>query len=189
VTEPLVPEVVEQPIKVLRKKKGGGFMISHQPRKPGPEPKGESLVQAQCFEHYYALGEKRTFNAVSDKFKKSTSALAEWSMKFGWKDRIMARDKEVASRLRYETEEQTIERRKNVLAIIDYCIANKLEKDTEGKIIGVKGIDFKSVAELQAFIDLAEKILNPGAVTSGAKVTAGSQGQQQGQKIIINIEK
>ncbi len=193
-TDPLVPEVVdskkffvdsEGKLRKLRKK----YSISSSKKKTEPLPEG--LIHTQAFEYYYALGDKRTLDQVAEKFDIAIGSARSWCSKFGWQKRVVDREREVASRLRYETEEETINRRKNVLAIIDGCISNKIVRDETGKITGVTGIDFKRVSELTEFLELAERILHPGGVIAATQKNGGKDKDKDGggAKILINITK
>ena len=184
----MVPDVVvpaEKP--KLRKKRGGrGFTVAT----PRPKrPVVESVVQAQAFEYYYSLGPTRTAQQVAEKFSFTINQVERMSRNFRWVARCQEREKEVAARLRYETEDETINRRRNILKIIDYCIESKLIRNEEGKIIGVDGITFKNVAEMTQFLELAERILHPGGMIAATQKQNGKEKNDGGTKILINITK
>ena len=140
----------------------------------------ETLKHTKAFEYYYSLGDERTLTQVGKKFKVSGGTLGKWSAKFKWGDRVQARDKAIGVRLKYESDKDTTETRRNILKIIRTLVTNALVEDEDGNV-KIKGIEIKSIAELQAAYALTEMILNPG---SGSIGDSG-----KGNHVLVQIQK
>jgi len=139
----------------------------------------ENLTHKKAFEYYYNLGDERNHIKVGKHFKVVPGTIASWSRKYGWVARVQARDKEIGDRLKYESEADTTETRKNILTIIRTLVKNSLEIDEEGNV-KIKGLGLKNIGEMREAYELAERILNPDAVQDGIK------GANQ---VLVNIQK
>lgn len=124
---------------------------------PSEKPK-----QREAFEAYYRLGdEKRSLKLLAETNEYSIQTLSAWSKKFKWVERVKALNDEAANNLNYESIEDTMDMRRNILTLNRKLVEGMLEKDTEGKVVGVKGLKVKSVSDLHSVLELSDKILHP----------------------------
>jgi hypothetical protein len=56
----------------------------------------ERAHHARAFEHYYGLGEQRSYDRVAAEFSVAASTVKLWARSFGWQDRVKERDLVVA---------------------------------------------------------------------------------------------
>lgn len=101
--------------------------------------KGESMLHIEAFEYYYALGNKRNWEAVAKEFNKSPRTIASWGTKFGWRERIKMRDIEVSKKLVQQTTAQAIDEKLKYRKVIKLAMA-KLIKEIQSDDFKTKGI-------------------------------------------------
>jgi len=116
----------------------------------------ENPEQVAAFEYYCALGRKRSYKKVAEKFEVSKKTIAEWAQKFDWQRRIEKRNREINSELEKEVKkrnmahkEELIEDVENALKIIRTSISENL------KLIKNKKIEFEEIKSTKQFVQLA----------------------------------
>jgi len=140
----------------------------------------ETLRHKKAFEYYYSLGDERTLTQVGKEFKVSSATITKWSGRYDWVERVITRDNAIGERLKYETDAETTETRRNILKIIRTLVKNMITEDDKGNF-AIQGIKLKNIAEMREAYELSEKILNPNASGDG-----NGEGKQQ---IQVNITK
>jgi transposase len=98
------------------------------------------LVQAEkdhnkkAFEVYYALGPKRSQEAVAKKLGMSVSTIKNWSRSFNWRGRVAERDAEVAREIANKTITDEVSRRKRNLQIVNMSLVQLAKSIAAGKL-------------------------------------------------------
>lgn len=138
----------------------------------------ETLKNKKAFEYYYSLGDDRNLTKVGKKFSMAPATITKWSSKFDWAERVIARDASIGERLKYETDEETTQTRRDILKVIRTLVGKMIDEDEDGNVI-VKGIVLKNIAEVREAYELTERILNPGK--------GDGDGREGGAKQMIQV--
>jgi uncharacterized protein YjcR len=72
----------------------------------------------RAFEHYYGLGEQRSYERVASELGVAPSTVKLWARSFGWRDRLRERDLEVAREVAGRTLTDEVSRRERSLQIV-----------------------------------------------------------------------
>lgn len=112
----------------------------------------EKDVHVRAFEAYFELGPARSLTKLSQRLGVSRSALRDWSIAFGWQERINERERDVArvmaSRsIRTEAEDRLKQRQIVQLALV--TVARQL---AEGRIRGTLA-DLDRLIRLERFLE------------------------------------
>lgn len=107
--------------------------------------------QKLAFEHYYALGPKRSYKRVADKFKVAPSTVKSWGRSFDWRGRIAERDAQVAREVATRTLNDEVSLRKRSLQIVQMSIVQLAKSIAQGKVRMTLG-DLDKLIRLEAFL-------------------------------------
>ena len=91
----------------------------------------ERLDQREAFEYYYSLGEGRTLLKVAEHIGKSHRTLMDWSVKFGWKERVIQYDVEAQQKLKDRTIKSVVEEKANYRKLIKAMVGQVAKDFTE----------------------------------------------------------
>lgn len=94
----------------------------------------ESELQNNVFEYYYALGKGRSLGKVAEKFEVKLSTVEHWSNYFGWRDRIMDRQNEIARELARDIIRDAVKDRKEYREFIKSLINKGVERFNNEKL-------------------------------------------------------
>jgi transposase len=128
----------------------------------------------QAFEVYYALGLKRTYQAVADKFGVSTSTIKNWSRSFGWRKRIADRDATMTRQTIDQVCRQGVEENERYLRIVQTALMRSVRDIAEGKV----------KVRMQ---DLEKLILFDERLRRGANSTVDHRGQPVPGRVVIYL--
>lgn len=107
----------------------------------------ESARQAKAFDLYYTLGEKRSYEAVSDRIGVSKTSVYKWAKMFNWQDRVKKRDEEIVQRIYEESNKDIIKSVSRYRQIINASIESFV-KAKNGQIPLKSSMDFIKLVEL-----------------------------------------
>jgi hypothetical protein len=121
-----------------------------------PEKETRTLVKEQAhqekaFEYYFALGEKRSYAKLAQKFEVSLSTAKLWGRSFRWKERIRERDAQVARELASRAINDEVSRRERSLQIVQLALVQLAKAIAEGKVKMTMG-DVDKLIRLEAFL-------------------------------------
>ena len=105
----------------------------------------------RAFEHYYALGEQRSYERVSAEFSVAPSTMKLWARSFAWQDRVRERDLEVAREVADRTVTGEIDRRERSLQIVHMALVQLAKAIAEGDI-RMTLADLDKLIRLEAFL-------------------------------------
>jgi uncharacterized protein YjcR len=94
-------------------------------------------MHAEAFEYYLALGAKRSYKAVAEKFGCSVVAVQGWASSFGWKDRVLDRERQIIEEMVAFTNAEVV---KTKLKYGD-IISEAIEKAMKDNVIQIKSVD------------------------------------------------
>ena len=86
----------------------------------------------RAFEHYYGLGEQRTYERVAGEFFVASSTVKLWARSFGWQSRIRERDLEIARDVAGRTLNDEVTRRERSLQIVHMAMVQLAKAIAEG---------------------------------------------------------
>ena len=72
----------------------------------------------RAFEHYFALGERRSYERVAAEFSVGSSTVKLWARSFNWQERMRERDLEIARNVAGRTMSDEVMRRERSLQIV-----------------------------------------------------------------------
>jgi hypothetical protein len=123
--------------------------------------RAETADQAATFAYYYSMGDGRSLRKLRQSWgnvgsdRKSTPALStleNWSSWFNWQQRIIIKDKAVADGIDFRTTKSIVDRKAELLELVDSLIDSCFERDKNGKPVLKLQIekprDFKEAVEL-----------------------------------------
>jgi hypothetical protein len=61
--------------------------------------KATEKTRREAFEHYYSLGEGRSYAMVAERFGRSVVTIGTWAAKYSWREKILEREEEIDKRL------------------------------------------------------------------------------------------
>lgn len=128
------------------------------------KPKRETALILKAFEHYYKLGERRTFTLVAKEFKKSIQAVNMWAKTFKWKSRTEEMDRNVLDKSLEGFDKVLIKVKKENLKIIQAAkislVAEMKRLQAKGRNFPVTLTDFEKLAKLELLMlgDPTERI-------------------------------
>jgi hypothetical protein len=105
----------------------------------------------RAFEHYYALGEQRSYERVASEFSVATSTVKLWARSFGWQERARERDLEIAREVADRTTSGEIDRRERSLQIVHMALVQLAKAIAEGDIRMTMS-DLDKLIRLEAFL-------------------------------------
>lgn len=131
----------------------------------------ESIRHIQAFEYYYSLGETRTYNEVSKKFKVCLNSVNRWGKNFKWQKRVEERNRAITKKLTKITDKGIIKEARIVLQtkiearlliekyikIIDKSLSGILRKD---EVTGEEslGVQITNTTDIEKMISALEKL-------------------------------
>lgn len=108
----------------------------------------ETLRHKDAFEFYYALGEKRSYKQVAERFGTSKTTVYNWANRYNWAERIEQRDIEIARQLEQKTNTTITNEKARYRTIIKRAIHQFAKKLDQGDV------DISSVNDLDKLIKL-----------------------------------
>jgi len=119
----------------------------------------ETQRHRDAYEHYYALGEKRSCPQVAQKFAVSTNSVKKWRKAFNWQEKIVIRDTEIARGVEAKVTKSNIDARakavndiQNLTGLVWAAIETAFPKDEKtGK--RVTTLKVKTPHELKGLTD------------------------------------
>ncbi len=105
----------------------------------------------RAFEHYYALGEQRSYERVAEEFQVAASTVKLWARSFGWQDRVRRRDIEIAREVADRTVTGEVDRRERSLQIVHMALVQLAKAIAEGDIRMTLS-DLDKLVRLEAFL-------------------------------------
>jgi hypothetical protein len=118
-----------------------------QPKKPPVE----NDSHRKAFEDYYAMGGRRKYQLLADKLGVSYSTVKNWSLSFGWKQRVAKRDAEAASQARDKSMFDAVEERARHRIVVRGVIAKLTKLIFEGNTKLIK--ELEKCIKLLAYLD------------------------------------
>ncbi len=88
----------------------------------------------RAFEHYYALGEQRSYDRVAAEFSVAASTVKLWARSFGWQDRVRERDLSIAREVADRTVTGEVDRRERSLQIVHLALVQLAKAIAEGDV-------------------------------------------------------
>jgi hypothetical protein len=111
----------------------------------------EQPHHVRAFEHYYGLGEQRSYERVATEFSVASSTVKLWARSFGWQDRIRERDLEIARDVAGRTMSDEVTRRERSLQIVHMAIVQLAKAIAEGDMRMTLS-DLDKLIRLEAFL-------------------------------------
>jgi hypothetical protein len=111
----------------------------------------EQAHHARAFEHYYGLGEQRSYERVAAEFSVAPSTVKLWARSFGWQDRVRDRDVEIAREVAGRTMSDEVNRRERSLQIVHLALVQLAKAIAEGEIRMTLS-DLDKLIRLEAFL-------------------------------------
>ena len=105
----------------------------------------------RAFEYYYALGEKRSYGKVAEKFGASLSAVKLWGKSFRWKQRVRERDLEVVRQMASRTLSDEVNHRERNLQIVHMALVQLAKAVADGRVKMNLG-DLDRLIRLESFL-------------------------------------
>jgi hypothetical protein len=105
----------------------------------------------RAFEHYYGLGEQRSYERVAAEFSVASSTVKLWARSFGWHDRIRERDLEIARDVAGRTMSGEVTRRERSLQIVHMAMVQLAKAIAEGDMRMTLS-DLDKLIRLEAFL-------------------------------------
>ena len=94
----------------------------------------EQPHQQKAFEHYYSLGEHRSYRKVAAEFGVAESTVKLWGKSFRWKERIQERDLQVVREVASRTLDVEVSRRERDLQIVQMAVLQLARAIAEGDV-------------------------------------------------------
>jgi hypothetical protein len=111
----------------------------------------EQAHHLRAFEHYYALGEQRSYERVAAEFSVAPSTVKLWARSFGWQDRVRERDIGIAREVADRTVTGEVDRRERSLQIVHMALVQLAKAIAEGDI-RMTLADLDKLIRLEAFL-------------------------------------
>ncbi len=111
----------------------------------------EQLHHEKAFEHYYALGEKRSYDKVAREFNVSPSTVKLWGKSLRWKERLKERDLQVARELAGRTISDEVNHRERNLQIVHMALVQLAKAVANGQVKMALG-DLDRLIRLESFL-------------------------------------
>jgi hypothetical protein len=111
----------------------------------------EQPHQLRAFEHYYGLGEQRSYERVATEFAVASSTVKLWARSFGWQARIRERDLEIARDVAGRTMSEEVTRRERSLQIVHMAMVQLAKAIAEGDMRMTLS-DLDKLIRLEAFL-------------------------------------
>lgn len=105
----------------------------------------------KAFEHYYALGEKRSYDKVAKEFNVSPSTVKLWGKSLRWKERLKERDLQVARELAGRTLADEVSHRERNLQIVHMALVQLAKAVADGHVKMALG-DLDKLIRLESFL-------------------------------------
>jgi len=105
----------------------------------------------RAFEHYYGLGEQRSYERVATEYSVASSTVKLWARSFGWQDRIRKRDLEIARDVAGRTMSDEVTRRERSLQIVHMAMVQLARAIAEGEV-RMTLTDLDKLVRLEAFL-------------------------------------
>ncbi len=105
----------------------------------------------KAFEHYYALGEKRSYEKVAAKFNVSVSTVKLWGKSLRWKERLKERDLQVAREVAGRTLADEVNHRARNLQIVHMALVQLAKAVADGQVKMHLG-DLDRLIRLESFL-------------------------------------
>ena len=105
----------------------------------------------RAFEHYYGLGEQRSYERVAAEFSVAPSTVKLWARSFGWQERVRERDIEVAREVAGRTMSDEVNRRERRVQIVHLALMQLAKAIAEGDIRMTLS-DLDKLIRLEAFL-------------------------------------
>jgi hypothetical protein len=111
----------------------------------------EQPHHTRALEHYYALGEQRSYERVATEFTVAPSTVKLWARSFGWQDRLRKRDLEIARQVADRTVSGEVDRRERSLQIVHMALVQLAKAIAEGDLRMTLS-DLDRLIRLEAFL-------------------------------------
>lgn len=95
----------------------------------------EDPQQVECFEKYYAMGDKRSYRALGEIVGKNKRTLFDWGRRFKWKERILERDEKVKEALWKAGQKKAVALKDTMLNVWQAALAKCFVRNDDGKTI------------------------------------------------------
>ncbi len=105
----------------------------------------------KAFEHYYALGEKRSYDKVAKEFSVSPSTVKLWGTSLRWKQRLKERDLQVAREVAGRTLADEVSHRERNLQIVHMALVQLARAVADGEVKMSLG-DLDKLIRLESFL-------------------------------------
>lgn len=112
--------------------------------------KKESLLMAEAFEYYYAMGDERNLAKVAEKFECTDTTVGNWSTSFNWQERVQQRDMLIAGEMQKKTIKEIAKTKANYRKIVSVAIQKFSKKLLEDD----GGVDLTHIADLEKLVKL-----------------------------------
>ena len=121
-----------------------------------PENRTRTLVKEQphherAFEHYYGIGEKRSYDKITTEFSVSLSTVKLWGKSFNWKRRVKDRDIQIAREMASRTLGDEVNHRERNLQIVHMALVQLAKAVADGQVKMNLG-DLDRLIRLEAFL-------------------------------------
>lgn len=111
----------------------------------------EGSHHLRAFEHYYGLGEQRSYERVANDFKVAASTVKLWARSFGWQTRMRERDLEIARDVADRTMSDEVTRRERSLQIVHMAMVQLAKAVADGDM-RMTVSDLDKLIRLEAFL-------------------------------------
>jgi hypothetical protein len=105
----------------------------------------------RAFEHYYGLGEQRSYERVATEFSVAPSTVKLWARSFSWQARLRQRDRSVAREVAGRTAGDEINRRGRNLQIVHLALVQLAKAIADGDV-RMTLADLDKLVRLEAFL-------------------------------------
>lgn len=94
----------------------------------------EQAHHIRAFEHYYGLGEQRSYERVAAEFSVASSTVKLWARSFDWQVRIRERDLDIARDVAGRTLSDQVTRRERSVQIVHLALVQLAKAIAEGEV-------------------------------------------------------
>ncbi len=113
----------------------------------------ETGKHLQAFEDYYAAGPKRKLEEIAKKYKVTWTTARKWSSAFDWAERIIQRDKRIATKVEEKTDNKIADEKAKLINITKLAITTFIEN------LKLKKVSVTSVADYERLVNTYLKLM------------------------------
>lgn len=105
----------------------------------------------RAFEHYYGLGEQRSYERIAAELSVAPSTVKLWARSFSWRQRLRERDLDVAREVAGRSMTEEVSRRERSIQIVHLAMVQLAKAIAEGEV-RMTLADLDKLIRLEAFL-------------------------------------